>query len=336
MKGQHVMKHNPGVWNGIWSDMYIETTFMRCGHGKGGIVGISLKSETLKTWALSLHTSCQLENALFDMSEGTNDVIHMSHKEEGKSRVLSDKTDREGIRQKLELCIDTLNSTQHADRLINVVNGKVAQTKYKIRNHRNEIFICKSSYKLTENIPLPPQKVVLTVTENKKQLIGLICEELHSDNAFHKHEVQKFVITGFDNTPFQISAGKVIHNREYLYTIHEEADTIIIQQMIAVSRENPEVISFVSDDTDVFVLLLHYYQECNVSACVLMESPVQERTIVDIGQTVRKHSSVISELLPANALSGCDTVACYFGIGKGQLLRYFDQEYRSPCLEMRQ
>ena len=28
MKGEHVMRHNPGFWNGIWSDMYIETTFM--------------------------------------------------------------------------------------------------------------------------------------------------------------------------------------------------------------------------------------------------------------------------------------------------------------------
>ncbi|KAJ8894665.1 hypothetical protein PR048_007329 [Dryococelus australis] len=45
-------------------------------------------------------------------------------------------------------------------------------------------------------------------------------------------------------------ARKVIHSREDLYTTHEEADTIVIQQMIAVSRENPEVISVVSDDTD--------------------------------------------------------------------------------------
>jgi len=29
LKGEHVMRHNSGIWNGIWSDMYIETTFMR-------------------------------------------------------------------------------------------------------------------------------------------------------------------------------------------------------------------------------------------------------------------------------------------------------------------
>jgi hypothetical protein len=34
MKGEYVMHHLHGVWNGIWNDMYIETTFMRYGHSK--------------------------------------------------------------------------------------------------------------------------------------------------------------------------------------------------------------------------------------------------------------------------------------------------------------
>jgi len=53
MKGEHVMHHIPGVWNGIWSDMFIETTFMRYGHSHGGIIGITLRPDTLKTWALT-------------------------------------------------------------------------------------------------------------------------------------------------------------------------------------------------------------------------------------------------------------------------------------------
>ena len=51
LKGEHVMRHVPGVWNGIWSDMFFETTFMRYGHGKRGIIGVTLKSETLKIWS---------------------------------------------------------------------------------------------------------------------------------------------------------------------------------------------------------------------------------------------------------------------------------------------
>lgn len=55
MMGEHTMHHNSGVFNGIWSDMAIETTYMRYGHGQSGIIGITLKPETLKTWAYSLH-----------------------------------------------------------------------------------------------------------------------------------------------------------------------------------------------------------------------------------------------------------------------------------------
>ena len=53
MKGEHVMRHKPGVMDAIWSDMYIETTFMRYGHDPNGIVGITPQPSALKRWALS-------------------------------------------------------------------------------------------------------------------------------------------------------------------------------------------------------------------------------------------------------------------------------------------
>ena len=68
LRGEHVMHHVPGLWNGIWSDMYIETTFMRYGQGPGGIIGITLKPEMLKTWALGLHVCCQLEQDTVNLS----------------------------------------------------------------------------------------------------------------------------------------------------------------------------------------------------------------------------------------------------------------------------
>ena len=45
---EHVRSHNPGVWNGIWSNMFIETTFMCYGKGPGGLVGVTLKPSTIK------------------------------------------------------------------------------------------------------------------------------------------------------------------------------------------------------------------------------------------------------------------------------------------------
>ncbi len=64
LKGKHVMRHMKDLWNGVWSDMFIESTFMRYGHGQAGIVRITLKPETLKTWALSHHICSQLMRIL--------------------------------------------------------------------------------------------------------------------------------------------------------------------------------------------------------------------------------------------------------------------------------
>jgi len=37
LKGELVMRHMKGLWNGIWSDKFIESTFMRYGHGQTGL-----------------------------------------------------------------------------------------------------------------------------------------------------------------------------------------------------------------------------------------------------------------------------------------------------------
>ncbi|MCP3888518.1 MAG: hypothetical protein GY702_06550, partial [Desulfobulbaceae bacterium] len=51
LKGEHTVHHTAGISNGIWSDMAIETTYMRYGHGRSGIVGLTLNPESLKTWS---------------------------------------------------------------------------------------------------------------------------------------------------------------------------------------------------------------------------------------------------------------------------------------------
>ena len=93
MKGQHVMHHVPRLWNGIWSDMFIETTFTCYGHGLGGIIGINLKHETLKTWALGLHICCCLEQDITDLTRNNQVECQETHKEETKAGLKSDGTD---------------------------------------------------------------------------------------------------------------------------------------------------------------------------------------------------------------------------------------------------
>lgn len=134
MKGEHVMRHNPGIWNGIWSDMFIESTFMRYGHGKGGIVGITLKPETPKTWVLSLHICSKLESDITEMVDGENNTTQNVHKGESQARIVSDGKDREGIRHKLEMCINPLDPGSHPDDIVNIVSGIVGPSTVNVHD----------------------------------------------------------------------------------------------------------------------------------------------------------------------------------------------------------
>ncbi len=58
-----------------------------------------------------------------------------------------------------------------------------------------------------------------------------------------------------------------------------------------------------------------------------MESPHKERAIVDIKATLSKHSQIVGNLLPANAIMGCDTVASYYGLGKGSVIQVLKAGY---------
>jgi len=83
MNGKHVMRHNHGIWNAVWSDMFIESTFMRYGHESGGLTGLTLKPSAVTRWVFNLHVCSQLRGDLLEM-KANQDAKHVTtHKEEG-------------------------------------------------------------------------------------------------------------------------------------------------------------------------------------------------------------------------------------------------------------
>ena len=50
MKGEHVMRHQDGLCNGIWSVMMIKTTYIRYGKRPGEISGSTTKPRSVKIW----------------------------------------------------------------------------------------------------------------------------------------------------------------------------------------------------------------------------------------------------------------------------------------------
>ena len=135
LKGQHVTRHMNGLWIGIWSDMFIESTFMRYGHGWSGIVGITLKPETLKTWALSRHICSQLMEDLAELRADSDDNrLQDHHKLKSTARMVSDKKDREALKSKLEVCIHPLNPEVHPEQLVNVANGTIGASEINVEH----------------------------------------------------------------------------------------------------------------------------------------------------------------------------------------------------------
>ena len=174
-------------------------------------------------------------------------------------------------------------------------------------------------YTLRSTTRLPPQKVLLTVTQNIMQLIELICKDIMTHSHLLIFTIKKLVITGADPVPVEINPGSIIIHQQDMKTMQEEADTMIVQQVADVKPKKAVV---VADDIDVFVLLLHFCckEDIPASTSVLMVSPIHGRSMIDINATVNQHRDIILNLLAAHGLTGCDTVAPYFGIGRSVAL----------------
>ena len=47
------VRHIPGIYNSMWTDMLIETTYMHLGHGPSGAIGVATDYKQMVVWALS-------------------------------------------------------------------------------------------------------------------------------------------------------------------------------------------------------------------------------------------------------------------------------------------
>ena len=85
--------------------------------------------------------------------------------------------------------------------------------------------------------------------------------------------------------PTEICSGLQVL-RPDLMIMHEEADVIIPNQVVYLANIGFCGIKVISDDTDVFVLLVHCYTDKNLTATLIMEHTSQGCLSVNIGSTV--------------------------------------------------
>ena len=133
LKGEHFQRHRQGLWNGIWTDKFIESTFMRYGHGPGRLIGLTQNEKAVHIWAMSLHICSRLMKDMADLKDSSS-VDITSHKEELPSRIKYDENDRKVIIEKLKLCIDPMNTAGQASALVNTVSGRICPDEINVHD----------------------------------------------------------------------------------------------------------------------------------------------------------------------------------------------------------
>lgn len=172
-------------------------------------------------------------------------------------------------------------------------------------------------YNLTEESPLPQQSVMLKVTANKEQLIQMIVHRLCSMQPPPGTDV---VITGPDPHPIHMGSGL---QQDPLY--HEEADVLMAFHVINESSLGQRNIRVVSDDTDVLIILAHHLhmktKGLSQNMTLSIESCTSTHNVISVNDVIRQHATIMPNLLAAHALTGCDTVSSFAGIGKMTVLK---------------
>ena len=125
------------------------------------------------------------------------------------------------------------------------------------------------------------------------------------------------LVTGRASIPVEIFKVVAIERRD-LETTHEEADVIIPRQVVDAATQGSKCIKVICD---VFILLIHYYEQCSLTCIVLMEGTNRMLAVIDIGATAKQHADIAGQFLAALTLTSCDTVAFMWGIGKAKAVK---------------
>ena len=102
---------------------------------------------------------------------------------------------------------------------------------------------------------------------------------------------------------------------------HDEADITIISYTLQAADDGCHVVRVLSDDTDIFVLLVYWTWRCNLKDRLAVQMAKGDGVVLDVNATcAHLGRTACSQLLGAHAITGCDTVSYPFGKGKASML----------------
>ena len=121
---------------------------------------------------------------------------------------------------------------------------------------------------------------------------------------------------------FNLGCGVTVDSIDDGVFGHDEADITIISYMLQASYDGCHVVRVLSDDTDIFVLLVYWTWRCDLQDRLAVQMEKWDGVVLDVNATcAHLGSTVCSQLLGAHAITGCDTVSYPFGKGKASMLK---------------
>ena len=144
-------------------------------------------------------------------------------------------------------------------------------------------------YDLSITSPLPKRDAILKSKKNKQRLASILCT-------------------------FSVDEDVTMDTRDECAFLHDEADVTMISYVLEAAHSGNRVIRVLSDDTDIFVLLVYWAYRADLRCRVQMER--WDGTVLDINATCTNLGPKCLQLLGMHAISGCDTTSYPYGKGK--------------------
>lgn len=144
-------------------------------------------------------------------------------------------------------------------------------------------------YELSITSPLPKRDAILKSKNNKRRLASVLCT-------------------------FNVGENVSMETRDDGVFGHDEADVTMVSYVLEAANCRKGVIRILSDDTDVFILLVYWVYRAELQCKVQMER--WDGTVLDVNATCADLGPKCLQLLGMHALSGCDTTSYPYGKGK--------------------
>lgn len=144
-------------------------------------------------------------------------------------------------------------------------------------------------YDLALTSPLPKRDVVMKCKRNKRALASIL-------------------------TSFNWGPNITLDSQDEGLFHHEEADVTMVSYVLEAAKKGHRVVRVLSDDTDVFVLLVYWTFKAELNCKVQLQR--WDGTLLDINATCAVLGEKCLQLLGVHAITGCDTTSFLYGKGK--------------------